>query len=144
MDPVYAEELLIDLNVNNNCKFDVVTTESMIDDQLYYIDVNDTVFLEPTWSSNVTGCPATYEIGRVVDGVERPLTPEEYVVISHSVFDGHMSYFTEEFDYDGEVWTIRLYRLSTYSSMDNDDGEYLFDIEFRDECWDSVLQPAVL
>ena len=52
-----------------------------------------------------------------------------------------MYYSTSDYGLDGEIWTIRLYKRSTYSNSPKQDGEYVFDIEFRDICWDSVLEP---
>lgn len=143
MDPVYSEELEILLEVNNDCQLDEVRALSTIDQQLYYINVDGLRDFDPTWSTTVPGCPATYEIGRIVNGVERPLTPEEFAVINYSIYDGQMSYSTADYALDGEIWEIRLYKRSTYSISSMQDGEYLFDIEFRDICWDSVLEPPV-
>ena len=53
-----------------------------------------------------------------------------------------MSYSTSDYSLDGQVWSIRLYKKSTYSITPKQEGEYLFDIEFRDICWDSVLVSA--
>ena len=53
-----------------------------------------------------------------------------------------MSFDTSNFSLDGEIWTIRLYKRSTYSTGAKQDGVYLFDIEFRDICWESKLTPA--
>ena len=77
MDPVYCEELEINLEVNNDCQLDEVTALSTIGNELYYIDKDGIRQFDPQWSITIPGCPATYEIGRMVNGVERPLTPEE-------------------------------------------------------------------
>lgn len=53
-----------------------------------------------------------------------------------------MSFTTSDYSLDGQIWTIRLYKKSTYSIVVEQEGEYLFDIEFRDICWDSVLISA--
>ena len=53
-----------------------------------------------------------------------------------------MSFVTSDFALDGEIWTIRLYKRSTYSIGPKQNGVYLFDIEFRDICWESKLQSA--
>jgi len=37
---------------------------------------------------------------------------------------------------------MKLFKRSTYSASVQQDAVYLFDIEFRDPCWDSVLQAA--
>ena len=41
------------------------------------------------------------------------------------------------------MWTIRLYKESIESIDDNRIGEYIFDIEFKDICWDSDLLKPV-
>ena len=53
-----------------------------------------------------------------------------------------MSYQTSDLTLHGEIWTIRLYKKSTYSISAMQEGEYLFDIEFKDICWESVLVSA--
>lgn len=75
----------------------------------------------------------------MVAGVERPLTIEEQAVITHDNSDGSMSYSTSDYALDGQVWNIRLYKRSTFSEVFDQDGVYLFEIEFRDICWDSNL-----
>ena len=75
----------------------------------------------------------------MVNGIERPLTAGEKAVISFSSSDGSMSYKTDDYSIDGEIWTIRLYKRSKFSESKQRDGAYLFDIEFRDVCWDSDL-----
>lgn len=97
---------------------------------------------DPTWSSATAGCPLTYEVGRVENSTLRPLTPAEKLVITHDNTNGKMSFVTSDFSLDGEIWTIRLYKRSTYSIGPKKDGVYTFDIEFRDICWESKLQPA--
>ena len=59
----------------------------------------------------------TYEIGRIdeVTGIERPLNVDELAVITFDDTNGEMSYLTSNYDLDGEIWTIRLYKKSTYS-----------------------------
>ena len=83
----------------------------------------------------------TYEIGRIDDltGLERPLTVDELAVITFDSSNGQMSYQTSNYELDGEIWTIRLYKKSTYSITAMQEAEYLFDIEFKDICWESVL-----
>lgn len=53
-----------------------------------------------------------------------------------------MTLQTQDYSLDGEVWTIRLYQESTYSETGQRQGAYLFEVEFRDVCWDSALTPA--
>ena len=142
MAPVYEEEIFLILHINNDCQNDEVTALDTIPDQTYYIKADGVRDFDPTWSNTIPFCPATYEIGRVVNGVERPLTAAEYAVISHTTQDGQFSYYTEDFTLDTQVWTIRLYKRSTYSLSPNQDGVYLFDITFLDICWDAVLIPA--
>ena len=55
--------------------------------------------------------------------------------------DGSASLATSDFALDGEVWTIRIHKESVESIGPNRVGEYIFDIEFRDVCWDSSLTP---
>ena len=137
--PVYSEELIITLNVKNQCKIDQVIPLDSIADELYYIAEDGTRSFTPTWSTAVIGCPQTFEIGRMVNGIERPLTAGEKAVITFSSSDGSMSYTTDDYSIDGEIWTIRLYKRSTFSESKQQEGVYLFDIEFRDVCWDSDL-----
>ena len=106
-------------------------------DTLYYIAEDGVVRYEPEWTHTETGCPFTYEVGRMVDGVERPLTPDEQVVLVHDDSNGHLRLETGNYALDGEIWTIRLYMRSTYSKTAQQDGAHVFDIEFRDICWDS-------
>ena len=99
--------------------------------------------LLPTWTDSLFGCPTTYEIGRIESGVERALTTDEYNVITHyKTTNGGMSFATSDYTLDGEIWTIKLYKKSTYSIGPKAEGVYLFDIEFRDICWESNLQAA--
>jgi len=88
MDPVYTEEVFLILHINNDCQIDEVTALDTIPDQTYYIKRDGVVDYDPTWSNTIPFCPATFEIGRVVGGVERPLTTAEYAVISHTTQDG--------------------------------------------------------
>ena len=74
MNPTYSEELIILLNVRNDCQLDEMTPMSSISNELYYIDRDGKRSFAPTWSSTIVGCPVTYEIGRVENNVERPLT----------------------------------------------------------------------
>lgn len=119
-----------------------MTPLSTIANELYYIDEDGTRSFNPTWSTAIPGCPATYEIGLIENGVERPLTADEKAVINFDDTDGSMSYSTSDFGLDGQIWPIRIYKKSTYSEIPEGEGEYTFDIEFRDLCWDSSLQAA--
>ena len=100
MDPVYEEEIFLILHVNNDCQIDEVTALDTIPDQVYYIKADGVRDFDPTWSNSVPFCPATFEIGRMINGVERPLTAAEYAVISHTTQDGQFSYYTEDFTLD--------------------------------------------
>ena len=66
----YSEDLLIDLEVTNECAGDIVTPTSSIPDTLYNIGIDGTVSYYPTWITTVTGCPVTYEIRRVISSVD--------------------------------------------------------------------------
>ena len=94
------EDLEINLEVNNDCQTDEVTPTSTIDDDDYLIAVDGVISLVPTWDTSVPGCPVTYEIGRIVNGVEQPLTQEELNVINFSAQDGQMAYNTNDFKLD--------------------------------------------
>ena len=96
----------------------------------------------PTWSSIVTGCPLTFKIGRIVNGVEQALTSHETAALTHSTADGSLTLLSTNYALDGEVWTIKLYKKSTYSTHTKAEGIYQFDITFRDICWDSVLKAS--
>ena len=63
-------------------------------------------------------------------------------MLTHSTVDGSLLLDTTDFAYDTEVWTIKLYQKSTYSTHANGEGVYEFTVTFRDSCWDSVLNPA--
>ena len=121
---------------------DAVVTLKTISDQLYYIAETNLVTFEPTWSSNVTGCPLVYEIARIENGIARSLNSQELAVITHSLVDGVTTLETSNYSLDGEVWTIKISKRSVYSTGSQFEGAYIFDIEFRDICWDSMLQPA--
>jgi len=143
MDPTYAEELEINLIVNNDCQIDDVTALDVIDDEVYTIGFDGIRFFNPTWSTTIPGCPVTYEIERVIDGgVSVPLTAKELAVLSHNIQDGQMQYSTNDFTLDQEVWTLKLFKRSTYSLSPNRDGIYQFDIKFIDRCWEADVTPA--
>ena len=143
MDPVYMEELLIELTVKDACAEDEVTNETSIEDTLYYIAEDGVVSYLPTWSHIKEGCPFTYEVRRIVEGVERLLSDAEKLVLTHDNTNGWMDLSTSNYVLDAEIWTIRLFMQSTFSSSEKRDGAHVFDIEFRDICWDSVLQEAI-
>ena len=69
--PVFQDELIVDVVVANGCLVDEVTaTGSVINDFTYIIAEDGLLSWIPTWTSTVTGCPLTYEIGRIVTSVE--------------------------------------------------------------------------
>ena len=70
------------------------------------------------------------------------MAAQEIDVITFDGTDGRMSFATSDYSLDAEVWKIRLYKKSTYSVHSKQEGEYRFDIEFRDICWDSVITAA--
>lgn len=72
-------------------------------------------------------------------GTERPLTLDEQQVLKQDPTQGWLDLDTSNYDLDGQVWTVRLYMRSPISTTDKRDGVYLFEIEFRDICWDSNL-----
>lgn len=80
-NPTYSEELIITVKVKNQCKIDQVTPLFVIPNELYYIAETGLRSFVPTWSTAVTGCPVTYQIGRIVNGLERPLSAAEKIVI---------------------------------------------------------------
>ena len=90
MNPVYKEELLIELQVNDGCEDDEVTTTDTIPFQLYYIAETGLVSFKPTWTHTELGCPITYEIGRIDDttGLERALTADESSVLVQDKTNG--------------------------------------------------------
>lgn len=143
MDPVYLEELLIELKVKDACQEDEVTNLTTIDDILYYIAEDGTIAYEPTWEHSQTSCPFSYEVTRIVEGVERALNDEEKLVLTHDPSNGWLDLNTSDYSLDGQIWTIRLFMRSTFSESAKKDGAHVFDIEFRDICWDSVLQAPV-
>jgi len=90
--PVFSDELLIKLDMNNGCLADDVTnlTPASIP-SFTYLMVNDGLLTwSPTWSSSVTGCPLTYEIRRIVATVEQVLTAYETAALTHSSVDGSL------------------------------------------------------
>ena len=73
------------------------------------------------------------------DGSERPLSSEEEIVLVIDPFYGELVLDTEDYSLDGEIWTIKLWMKSTFSDLPDTASAYLFDIEFKDPCWASVL-----
>ena len=106
----------------------------------FYIFYDSTRFFQPTWSHSLEICPVTYEIYRIVDGIERPLNQEEMNVVKFNQIDQSLEYETSNFALDGQTWNISIKMLSTLSSQP-DDNQYVFDIEWIDSCWDRVINP---
>ena len=52
-----------------------------------------------------------------------------------------MEYSTDNFALDGETWIVSIKMVSTFSNQP-DEPQYVFDIEFRDSCWDASIQAA--
>ena len=90
MSPAYSEDLVIQLEVANECATDIVTPTSTISDQTFTIQLDSTKTENPTWSTSVPGCPVTYEIRRVVVGVDQPLTGFETAALTFDSSDGQL------------------------------------------------------
>ena len=131
----------ISLFLDIDCTLDVVTPLASIDNQSYLIAVDKLQSFAPTWLQSKPDCPVTYEIMKVVSGAERPLTASELRVITFQESDGSMSYSTNDFDLDGKIWTLSIKMKSTFSKKP-DVVQYVFDIRFRDSCWEANLVPA--
>ena len=131
----------VPITIDNDCSKDLVTPLDSIPNQLYYIARGGTRSFAPSWSHSESDCPTHFEIAIVKDGVERALTPLEQSVIAFSTKDGAVSYATDNFALDGQTWTVSVKMKSTYSAQP-DTPQYLFDITFRDSCWDALLAAA--
>ena len=101
MDPVYQEELIIGLKVNDGCEDDEVTNLTTIGNTFYYIAEDGVISYEPTWSHSEVGCPIAYMVSRIENGVERPLTASEKLVLNHDVTNGWMTLDTSDYALDG-------------------------------------------
>lgn len=126
----YSEDLVINLEVVNACPGDVVTPTSTIDSFIYNIGIDGTVSFNPTWTTLIPGCPVTYEIRRVISGVDNAFTATETAVLTYDSTDGSLDVLTSDTSLDSQVWTIKLYKQSTYGATADMDGIYLFDITF--------------
>ena len=144
MSPTYSEELIVTLNVENKCLTDTVAPVGFISDEnLYYISEDGVLAFVPTWSNSVAGCPVVHGMSRIESGgTERPLNSAELAVITFDASNGQASIQTSDFALDGELWTLKIYKQSTASTSPLSEGYYLFDVEFRDICWDSTLLEA--
>ena len=144
MDPTYEEELLVRLSVIDVCADDEVSgPTAAIEDDLYLINFDGEKSIAQAWySTTVPGCAIEHDVLRVIDGVARPLTTDEQLVISQLPADGSLRYSTSNFALDGEVWTIRVVARSVHSTSALREATSSFQIEFRDRCWDLALMPA--
>ena len=124
--PAFSSELLIKLDMNNGCLADDVTnvTPASIPSFTYLMANDGLLTWSPTWSSSVPGCPLTYEIGRIVSTVEQALTAHETAALTHSSVDGSLQLQSSDYALDTEVWTIKLYKKSTYSVSANGEGVF--------------------
>ena len=133
--PVFSDELTISLDVANGCLNDEVTaTGTAISNFSYYVQKTGQLSWSPTWSSTVTGCPLTFKIGRIVNDVEQALTSHETAALTHSTSNGSLTLLSTDLTLHDEVWTIKLYKKSTYSTHVNAEGIYQFSITFVDPC----------
>ena len=124
----------------NGCLNDQVTaTGAAIADLTYHVQNDGPITWSPTWSSSVTGCPLTFKVGRIVGGVEQALTSHETAALTHSTVNGSLSLQSTDQTLNGEIWTIKLYKKSTYSTHANSEGIYQFVIKFVDPCVLAVL-----
>lgn len=136
---------MIDVSLGGGCNDDEVTNLTSISDILYYIAEDGLVKFEATWSNIEPSCPTDYLVTRIVEGTERDLTEAEKLVLTHhKLTTGMLDLQTSDYALDGEVWKIKLFMRSTYSKLPENkrNGIYVFEIEFRDICWDSDLTAA--
>lgn len=115
--PAFNDDLIIKLVVSNGCLVDQVTNASpiLILDLTYEMTKTGMLAWSPTWSSSVLGCPLTYNIGRMINGVEEALSAHETAALTHSTSDGSLALSSTDFTLDKEAWQIKLYKKSTYS-----------------------------
>jgi len=125
--------------VEDGCKVDEVTPDFTINDELYYIDEHAIVNYVPTWTTRTTGCPTSFHIYRVINGVDTVLSAHELAALTWDPTDASLDLHTDDYTLDGETWNIKIVKRSTHSETVSQDGVYQFNIEFKDKCWDSVL-----
>ena len=71
------------------CQEDEVTNLEVIEDYtLYYIAEDGMVSYVPSWSHSKDSCPFTYEVTRIIDGIEHELTDDEKLVLTHDKTNG--------------------------------------------------------
>lgn len=100
--PTFTDDLIIKLVVSSSCTDDEVTKTSpaSISDLIYKITKTGLHSWSPTWSSSVLSCPLTYNIGRMIDGVEQALTTHETAALTHSTLDGSLQLSSTDFALD--------------------------------------------
>ena len=81
MNPVYSEEQLVELKVMDACPDDEISVLNSIDNKLYNIVDDGNQIFTPIWEQKITDCPKTYEVKRLVDGSEQPLTVQEASIL---------------------------------------------------------------
>ena len=102
MKTPYSEDLIIELEVTNECIIDVVTPTSTIKDRTYNLSKDGLISYAPTWTTSVTGCPVTYEIRLVLPGpTDAPLTAKETAVLTFDSSDGSLDLNTSDRSLDG-------------------------------------------
>ena len=92
---------------------------------LYYIAEDRVVSFKPKWSHTKVNCPIEYLVSRIEDSVERALTPPELLVLTLDKSNGFLDLNTSEYALDGEIWTIRLFMRSSFSTTPQMDGAYV-------------------
>ena len=134
MAPPVSDQLKIALEVTNECQTDVVTPTATISDRDFIIGQSTKAEFTyaPTWSTTVSGCPFTYEVRRVVAAVDQALTAHETAALTFSAADGSFDIYTTDISLDSEVWTLKVFKRSTYALQPGQDGIYQFDITFID------------
>jgi len=137
------------LDVDVDCEIDELTPTTTIANAVYTISVDGAVPFIPTYSVQTeAGCPLEYDVQIVDNGVARNLTPAEQAVLTIQdnivTEDGRLIANTADFGLHGEVWKIKLSKKSTRSISSNGEAAYNFDLEFKDPCYDSVLQAATI
>ena len=112
------------------------------------------------WSNTVPGCPVDFrvEIFDQAIGSYRDLNSNEQAVVTlqnaisvdtsttftSQTFSSNqveLKIETSDFGLDLEMWNLRFYRVSTKSSVIQDDIiECTVQVSFRDVCWDLPIQ----
>ena len=102
-----------------------------------------TVTLAHTWTHSNLLCPSTYEVRRVLGGIDFPLAATELAVLTFDDSNGQLDILTSDTSLDNTVWTLKLFLRSTYSTDPMQDGVIEFDVTFQDGCWASTLTASV-